>query len=155
MNRTRQICRSASTAAALLLLGIAACKKQQPDDAIRATGTLEIVEIDVAPTVAGRVVRMLVDEGAAVHAGDTLAILTQPTLTSDIAQRNARVSAAAAAASESERGPRQAEISRAEADLQASEAEVTRTASDLARIRPLAEKNVVSKQQLDAAVAAA
>jgi HlyD family secretion protein len=155
MRRSSSISRVATVCGALATLTVVACKRQQPDDEIRATGTLEIVEVDVAPTVTGRVVRMLVDEGAAVRAGDTLAVLTQPTLTADIAQRSARVSAASAAANEAVRGPRQAEILRAEADVHAAEAEVTRTANDLERIRPLAERGVVSKQQLDAAVAAA
>src|ERR1017187_1799509 len=84
---------------------------------IEATGTLEVVEIDISPISAGRVSRVLVDEGAAVRAGDTLALLTIPTLPSDVAQREAKVSSATAAVQEAEHGPRAAEIESAAAEL--------------------------------------
>jgi multidrug efflux pump subunit AcrA (membrane-fusion protein) len=53
---------------------------------MRATGTVEVRELDVTPQVPARVVRVLVDEGHAVHAGDTLVLLTQSSTRADIAQ---------------------------------------------------------------------
>jgi HlyD family secretion protein len=124
-------------------------------DSIIATGTLEVIEIDVAPITTARVVRMLVDDGDSVRAGDTLAILVQPTSQSEIAQRQAQVEASRAGLSETEHGPRAAEINRAAAELNAAQAEATRTAADLRRARALARTGAIPLQQRDAAEAAA
>jgi HlyD family secretion protein len=132
------------------LIVLAACSTR-PADSVEATGTLEVVEIDVAPTSPGRVSRVLVDEGATVHAGDTLAVLTIPTLSADVAQREAKAAAASAAFQEAEHGPRAQEIASAAAELAAAEATADRAAKDVERLRPLAAKQNVSAQDFDAA----
>jgi HlyD family secretion protein len=139
------------TIAALLLL---ACRDSD-DDTVVATGTIEVREHDVAPAVAARVLRVLVQEGDAVRAGDTLAILGTPTLGADIAQRRSRVRQSEAALRELETGPRAAEIARAEADLRAAEAEATRTADDRDRSATLLAGGAISEQQAEAAATAA
>jgi HlyD family secretion protein len=138
----------------LSLAALAACARP-PADTIEATGTLEVVEVDVSPISAGRVSRVLVDEGDAVRAGDTLAVLTIPTLPGDVAQREAKAASATDAAQEAERGPRTPEIESAAADLAAAEATADQAAKDVERLRPLAAKATVSAQQFDAARALA
>ncbi len=137
-----------------VLFVLAACSKP-PTGTVEATGTLEVVEIDVAPTSPGRVSRVLVDEGAAVRAGDTLAILTIPTLSADVAQREAKAASASAAFQEAEHGPRAPEIASAAAELASAEATAERAAKDVERLRPLAAKQNVSAQDFDAARALA
>ena len=133
---------------------LAACAK--PDSAtVEAIGTLEVVEVDVSPISAGRVSRVLVDEGAAVRAGDTLAVLTTPTLPSDVAQRQAREASANAALQEATRGPRTEEIASAAAELASAEAALDRANKDVERLRPLAAKQNVSAQDFDAVRATA
>jgi HlyD family secretion protein len=139
------------TGAGFLLL--AACARG--GEPATAVGTLEMVEVDVGPLQAARAVRVLVHEGDVIHAGDTLAIFSTPTLAASTAQADARASAAEDAARELARGARPAEIQRAEADLRSAEAEVERTAADLARLEPLAATGDVSRATLDAARAAA
>jgi HlyD family secretion protein len=124
-------------------------------NSVVATGTLEVVEVDVAPLAPGRVVRMLVDDGDSVRVGDTLAILTQPESQSVIAENRAQVEASRAGLSEVVNGPRAAEVKRAEAELRAAQAEVTRTTTDATRYRSLARTGSVPLQQRDAAEAAA
>jgi HlyD family secretion protein len=126
-----------------------------PDDRIRGVGTLEAVEVDVAPMAPARVVDVLVEEGATVAVGDTLVSLTQPTSGPDVDQRRARLASAEAALRELEAGSRPREIERARADLAAAEAEADRTARDFARNRPLGETGAISRQALDAARSAA
>lgn len=123
--------------------------------AIEATGTLEVVEVDVSPISTGRVSRVLVDEGASVRAGDTLAVLTAPTLPSEVEQRRAKAASAAAAFQEAEHGPRAAEIASAASELAAAEAAADRAAKDVGRLAPLAAKQNVSAQDFDAARALA
>ena len=139
-------------AAALALLAAACSRSTAPDTAV---GTLEIVEVNVGPLQAARAVRVLVTEGDAVKAGDTLAVFSTPTLTSAMAQADARAAAAEDAAQELARGARPAEIARAEQEVQVAEADAARTAADLARLEPLAARGDVSRATLDAARAAA
>lgn len=134
----------------LLAMLIGACSRDDTD-AIEAVGTVEIREHDVAPMTAARVVRLLVDEGAAVEAGDTVAVLSVSTLAADIEQARARLATTQAALREAEAGPRTAEIERAEAELRGAEAEADRAAKDLVRIQALTESGALSEQQLDAA----
>jgi len=147
---------SARLTAALssLLFLAAACARSHAAD-IAATGTVELVETDVAPTVAGRVSRAWVDEGAPVRAGDTLMTLTSPTLPADLGARQARLARATAELRDLERGARREDLARAAAELRAAEAEAERTARDLARAVPLERSGGISTQQLDAARAAA
>ena len=134
-----------------LIIAVAAGCSNDDDGGIQAVGTVEIREHDVAPMTAARVVRVLVEEGASVESGDTLAVLSVSTLRADIEQARARVATAEAALREAEAGPRRAEIERAEADLRAAEAEADRAAKDLERIRALTESGALAEQQLDAA----
>jgi HlyD family secretion protein len=142
--------RLATAAMLMLSLTLAACARAT-GDTIEATGTLEVVEIDVAPTMPARVARVLVDEGAVVKAGDTLAVLSIATLPADLAQREARAAAAGATLAELEHGARVPELLRAEADLAGAEAEASRAAKDAERLRPLAASQMVSAQSYDAA----
>ncbi len=102
-------------------------------------GTVEIRELRLAPLAAGRLVRLLKDEGDTVRRGDTVAVLEQPGLEALIDQRRAQAQAATA---------RTAEIQAAEADSQ-------RAANDLARARPLRESGVLAPQQFEALQSAA
>lgn len=135
-----------------LLLVALACREPEQTS---FPGTIELDESDAAPLVPGRVVEVRVDEGDSVSAGDTLALLTQSTLPATVAERRARLAAARARLADLERGSRSGELERARADLDAAEAEVTRTGKDLGRIEPLAADGVVPAQELDRARAAA
>ncbi|MDP9177752.1 MAG: efflux RND transporter periplasmic adaptor subunit [Gemmatimonadota bacterium] len=141
---------------ALWLAALLATSCSREDrDSVTATGTLEVIEVDVAPITTGRVVRMLVDDGDSVRAGDTLAILSQPTAEPEIEQRQAQVEASRAGLSEAERGSRTAEINRAAAEFRAAETEATRTAADASRARALERAGAISLQQRQAAGATA
>jgi HlyD family secretion protein len=135
----------------VMALAVATGCRREPGDAIEATGTLEVVEVNVSATVPARIAKINVLEGQLVKAGDTLAMLAQPTLPSEERQREARARGARALRQEMERGTRPAEMQRAEAELAAAEAEASRTARDAERLRGLADRQVVSAQQYDAA----
>ena len=134
----------------LLLLG--GCSRSSGPEV--AVGTLEMVEVDVGPLQLARALRVLVQEGDVVAAGDTLVMFTTPTLASSTAQAEARAAAAQETSRELARGARPAEISRAQAELRAAEADAERAAADLARLEPLAANGDVSRTALDAARAA-
>jgi HlyD family secretion protein len=140
---------------ALLVLALAAAGCSRRDAAtIEGRGSVELTEVDVAPTEPGRVTSVRVDEGAVVRPGDTLAVLTQATLPATVETARARLAEAEADLRDLRAGARPAELAGAAAELAAAEAEAARTAQDLARMRALTERQVTSRQQLDAAVAA-
>jgi HlyD family secretion protein len=146
--------RHGAPAAILAALALGGCHHADANP-LRATGTIEVRETDVSPLVPARVVRVLVDEGQAVRAGDTLVALTQSTTQTDIAGGQARVRAAEAALREALAGARPREVERAVAELRVAEGEAARAARDLERMRTLVSDGTVSRQSYDAAQAEA
>jgi len=142
-----------TTAGLALALAAAACSRR--DAPPEATGTLEMTQADVAPLQPARVLRVLVREGDAVRAGDTLAVLTQTVTVGDVGVREATLQQAEARLAEMEAGSRREDVARAEADVAAAAAEADRAARDVERLRPLAEHRTVSRQQFDVAQTAA
>jgi len=129
----------APAAALALAAGVVAAACTGSSNILTVAGTVEIREVRLSPLAAGRLQRLLKDEGDSVHAGDTVAVLEQPGLSALIEQRRALAEAAAT---------RTAEIRVAEADSQ-------RTANDLARARVLALQGIASPQELERLQAAA
>lgn len=135
----------------LLLLPGMACARSA-SERYDARGTVEVPEVDLGAMSAARVIAIRVEEGAAVHPGDTVAFLSQVDLGATLAAQGARVAGAAANLRELEAGPRPEEIRRAEAEVGAAAAELDRAAKELTRMRELAVRDVVSRQTLDNAV---
>jgi len=138
----------------VILVALAGCGAP-PDRSVLARGTVEVPEIDLSPMVGARVVAILVEEGARVAPGDTIAILTQSELPGTIAAQAARVQAARAQVADLEAGARPQEIRQAEAAVAAAETEAGRTATEAARIKSLGAGGAVSRQDVDNAEAAA
>ncbi len=146
---------SARPSLLLASLALTAIACRSGERAATAVGTLEMVEVDVGPLQVARAVRVLVQEGEVVRAGDTLAVFSTPTLTANMAQAEARAMAAEETAQELTRGARPAEIARAQKELDVADADAVRAAADLARLEPLAQRGDISRASLDAARAAA
>lgn len=137
----------------LAVLALAGCR--QADTTPVARGTIEVPEIDLAAPVAARILTIRADEGTDVRAGDTVALLTQADLPSSLAAQRARVSMAEANLRDLQAGARPEELRRAATDVEAARAEAERTRSDRERFQSLYGKQVVSRQQLEQAEAAA
>jgi len=133
---------------ALVTAVLAGCKGAPPTSII-AHGTIEVIETDVSPMATARLLRVPVEEGDVVQAGDTLAILTQATLAATLDGQRARLAAAEAAQRDLERGARAEEVAAAEAELAGAEADVSRTTRDLERARALASGEAISRQAVD------
>jgi membrane fusion protein (multidrug efflux system) len=137
--------------------------------------------IQVSSRIAGQIIKIAVEENQMVKAGDEIAELdprdyqvavenAQAALAT--AQANANVarvniplitvntgsnlSSAGADVSGSQAGVQQAEkqLQAAQARVTQAQAQATKAQADLDRYKPLVEKDVISKQQFDAAVAA-
>jgi multidrug resistance efflux pump len=67
------------------------------DDDLQASGTVEVVELTIAPEVPGRVIEVLVEEGDAVEAGQVLVRLDGELLAAQRTRVEAAIQAAQAA----------------------------------------------------------
>ena len=122
--------------------------------AVRGSGTIEMDEIDVASLVGGRVLRLAVDEGDTVRAGDTLAVLTRGEMTADLAAQLAQAQRADAQARDLASGSRPAEVLVAEAALAAAQADRRLAESTFARTETLAALAVPSRRPTSTAARA-
>jgi len=105
--------------------------------------------IPILPKVGGFVVEVRVDENQRVKAGDTLVVLDDRDYRVRLAQAEADLAVALSGVSN------RARVGQAEAQVEQAQANALKARADLDRLRPLADQDIVSKQQLDAAEAAA
>ena len=105
--------------------------------------------IPILPKVGGFVAEVRVDENQRVKGGDTLVVLDDRDYKVRLAQAEADLAAALATVSNRSR------VGQAEAQVEQAQANASKAHADLARIKPLAEKQIVPQQQLDAVEAAA
>lgn len=105
--------------------------------------------VPILPKVGGFVTEVRVDENRQVKAGDTLVVLDDRDYRVRLAQADADLGVALAAVSN------RARVGQAEAQVEQAQANAQKARADLERLKPLADQDIVSKQQLDAAEASA
>src|SRR6266571_4873992 len=105
--------------------------------------------IPILPKVGGFVMAVRVDENKQVKEGDTLVVLDDRDYRVRLAQADADLAVALASVNN------RARVGQAEAQVEQAQANALKAHADLDRLRPLAEQDIVSKQQLDAVEAAA
>jgi HlyD family secretion protein len=136
-------------AVAILVLVLTGCGGRRPY--VRASGVVEMDEIDVASLEGGRVVRLSADEGDSVRAGDTLAVLQRGELAAQVDAQLAQAGRAAAQSLEVTRGPRDEDIRIAHADLASAIAQLDLAEKQLARAQELQAGHVIAQADLDRA----
>src|ERR1051325_7767735 len=105
--------------------------------------------VPILPKVGGFVTEVRIDENQNVKAGDTLVVLDDRDYKVRLAQAGADLAVALAGVSN------RARVGQAETQVEQAQANALKAHADLARVRPLALQEIVSKQQLDAVEAAA
>ena len=90
------------TIALASILSLVACKNDNPDQLTEGKTKKEIVSF--APKVTGRILKIFVEEGQTVKAGDTLAMLDVPEVSAKIAQAKGATAAATAQAQMAKNG---------------------------------------------------
>jgi RND family efflux transporter MFP subunit len=78
-------------ACAAAVLVLMSCSKSGGSAAVRASGTIEATQVDVAAQVAGQVRELRVDEGNSVKPGDTLALLDRVSATASVSLAQANL----------------------------------------------------------------
>lgn len=102
------------------------------DDRLEASGTVEAVEVTVAPEMAGRIAEVFVAEGESVRAGQPLFRLEEDVLSAQLERAAAGLAAAQAGLRAAEDTLRAAEGSEAQAHTQVEAAEI---GLEIARLR--------------------
>ena len=90
------------TIALASILSLVACKNENPDQLTEGKTKKEIISF--APKVTGRILKIYVEEGQTVKAGDTLAMLDVPEVSAKIAQAKGATAAATAQAQMAKNG---------------------------------------------------
>jgi HlyD family secretion protein len=138
--------------APLIVLAILGCS-HRPGPVV-GSGTIELDEVDVSSLVGGRVLHLYVDEGDTVSAGDTLAVLLHGEVTGEVTAMEGESDRANALYREQARGPRDAEIKAARAELAAATTTLQLDEAELKRVQGLYEQKFASPSELDHARAA-
>lgn len=136
--------------AAILLAGCG-FRRDLPD----GSGTIECVQVQVAPLVGGRLLSFPPREGAVLRKGDVIARLDPADY--ELKRNEARAALVAAQAQWDLMlaGSRDEDIRRAQEQVREAEAAARAAAADLQRIRNVYEKKSATQKQMDDAQAAA
>jgi HlyD family secretion protein len=121
---------------------------------VRGSGTIEMDEVDVASLTGGRLVRLDVNEGDAVRAGDTIAVLDRGEVLAELRAQVAQAERALAQWRDLRQGPRPEEIQAARSELEAATAQARLATSEAQRVESLFKSNVASQADVDRAQAA-
>ena len=138
----------------LVLVLITACSPKQDTKELRLTGTIEATSVVASFKVPGRLKERLVDEGQQVRAGQIIARLEDDELKDEQRLRGAEQQAAQAGLADLQAGSRKEEIAAAAATLARLQAEAQRAKQDAQRAEMLFSKEVIPRNELDAARAA-
>ncbi len=120
-------------------------------DRVDGSGTIEMDEVDVSSLVGGRVLRVAVEEGDSVRAGDTLAVLERGELAAEVETQLAQEGRARAQYQDAQAGPRAAELRAARAEVAGARAESVWASTDLGRIEKLVDERLLPQADLDRA----
>jgi len=116
-------------------------------------GEADASEVRVSGKIPGRIQQFLAEEGAQVHAGDTLVIIESPELTAKLEQANAAQNAAQAQNKKAIKGARKELIMGAFEMYQKSLVGVDITKKSYDRVQKLYDKGVIPAQKRDEAEA--
>ena len=150
MNIALSLTAFAIVVAIVCLVGIYTFNHREPEI---VQGQAEASEYRVSSKVPGRILKILVQEGQTVHAGDTLAILDTPDINAKQAQANAVLSAATAQNAKAQKGAREEQIQGAYEIWQKAKAGLDIYEKSYRRVENLFKEGVVSEQKRDEAKA--
>jgi multidrug resistance efflux pump len=136
------------------LMGVALWLSQRRHVEPKVSGFIEADEIRVGSRVGGRVAKVLVREGQKVKSGELLIELDPYDLNERRAQTAGELEGRKADLLKLKNGPRQQEITAAEARLRQAQSQVEVTAATERRLRQSFEHKAVSADELDNGIAA-
>ncbi|MFA6056442.1 MAG: efflux RND transporter periplasmic adaptor subunit [Thermodesulfovibrionales bacterium] len=137
--------------AGLIAVGVKRSSNRPEEGVIKASGNVEVTEVNAGFKLPGRVARLLSDEGKRVLKGDMMAVLDSAEVAQQVLQNRAFLNEAQTRFAELKTGARSQEIEQAKAQLSSTEAELEKARKDYERAGKLYGKEVISAQQVEAA----
>jgi HlyD family secretion protein len=135
-----------------LILFISGCSDKNDKDRIKASGTIESVNVTVSSKVAGQILKLNFNEGDKVKAGDQLVELDHDMLDIQLRQAESGVDLANAQLKLLRSGARKEDIKQTEELLKQAKINLDLAYKDKARIVELYNGNATTEQQYDAAI---
>jgi HlyD family secretion protein len=129
-------------------------RKPVDSDSLNVSGTIEVTSVALSFKIGGRMTERLVDEGQIVRTGQLIARLEDDELKHERDGRAAEELASRAQVADLEAGSRREEIAQGEAALARIRADAKRLSQDALRAEALFEREVIARNELDAARAA-
>lgn len=127
--------------------------KERPDDShVRASGTVEVTQVQLAPLAGGRILELAIDESDHVEKGQFIARLSMDGADDDVKMAEASLNAARAKLDELNNGYRKEDIARARAQVGAYRAQYEQAKRDEERFTALAADGVVAEREAELAV---
>jgi HlyD family secretion protein len=123
----------------------------RPETAAPIVGIVRATEIRVAPEVAGQLDTIKVEPGARVRAGDVVAELSAIELVASVGQARAQLAAAKASRDHVYAGVRAEELASLKAEIAKAKARLDYTQAQLTRVSTLARTDDATQQALDQA----
>lgn len=123
-------------------------RSTEPPNVVFASGTIEATEVDVSAKVSGRILKLLVDEGDTVQAGQVIALLDGKEIEAQVAQAQGAYEAAQARLAELLHGAREEEIRQAQANLAQAQAAAEGARRSLETVQEMFAKATELKAQL-------
>lgn len=143
-----------AAAAALLIVGTSAAiyLKERPDTShVRASGTVEATQVQLAPLVGGRIVELAIEASDKVEKGQFVARLSMDGADDDLRMAEQALAAARAQLAELRSGFRKEDIARAKAEVAARRAQYEQAKRDEERFEALAADGVVAARDAELA----
>lgn len=119
------------------------------DKRVKASGTVEVTEVQLAPLAGGRIVELKIDEADIVREGDLIARLSLDGADHDVAMAEAALTGAREQLAELERGFRREDIAKASAETAMRRTQYDQAARDAKRFKELAADGVVAARDAE------
>ena len=144
----------AVAAVLLLMAGVSAAiyLKERPDTShVRASGTVEVTQVQLAPLASGRIIELAIEESDHVEKGQFIARLSMDGADDDLKMAEAARAAARAQLEELRNGFRKEDVARARAQFGAYRAQYEQARRDAERFSALAADGVVAAREAELA----
>ncbi|WP_281680107.1 HlyD family secretion protein [Synergistes jonesii] len=142
----------------LLVVGTSAAvyfKKRPNDDRLKASGTVEVTQVQLAPLAGGRIEELTIKEADHVEKGQLIARLSLDGADDEVKMAEYALAAARAQLEELNNGFRKEDIARARAEVDARRARAEQAGRDERRFSELAADGVVAKRDAELSAEAA
>ena len=142
----------------LLVVGTSAAvyfKKRPNDDRLKASGTVEVTQVQLAPLAGGRIEELTIKEADHVEKGQLIARLSLDGADDEVKMAEFALAAARAQLEELNNGFRKEDIAKARAEVDARRARAEQAGRDERRFSELAADGVVAKSDAELSAEAA